>query len=190
MTTKIDQAFQEVPRQYFLPASEQGFASDDRPLPIGYGQTNSQPSTVRQMLRWLDVQPNQSVLDVGSGSGWTTALLANLVGPDGRVYAVERIPELLRFGRGHCRAAGVTNATFYKAGQKFGLSKQAPFDRILVSASADMLPPELIEQLAPGGVLVIPVRYDIIVVEKGDDGKVTQQRHPGFAFVPLVKDED
>jgi len=166
------------------------FAGSDRPLPIGHGQTNSQPSTVRQMLRWLDAQPNQRVLDVGSGSGWTTALLAHLVGPDGRVYAVERIPELLRFGRGNCRAAGITNASFYKAGQKFGLSKQAPFDRILVSASADILPPELIEQLAPGGVLVIPVRYDIIVVKKGDDSKVTQQRHPGFAFVPLVQDED
>ena len=188
MTTKIDRAFQEVPRQYFLPASVRGFASDDRPLPIGYGQTNSQPSTVRQMLRWLDVQPNQRVLDIGSGSGWTTALLAHLVGSDGWVYAVERIPELLRLGRGHCRAAGITNATFYKAGQKFGLSKQAPFDRILVSASADMLPPELIEQLALGGVLVIPVRYDIVVVKKGDDGKVTQQRHPGFAFVSLVQD--
>jgi protein-L-isoaspartate(D-aspartate) O-methyltransferase len=186
MTTKIDQAFQEVPRRHFLPASVRGFADDDRALPIGYDQTNSQPSTVRQMLLWLDVKPGQKVLDVGSGSGWTTALLSRLVGLSGKVYAVERIPELLQFGRARCRAFGIKNATFYKAGQKFGLLKHAPFDRILVSASADTLSPELIEQLQPDGVLVAPVRYEIVVAKKRSDGKVRLRHYPGFIFVPLI----
>src|SRR5665213_784816 len=102
----IDEAFRTIQRRDFLPADLQEQAYIDAPIPIGFGQTNSQPSTVRMMLEWLDPQPGDKILDVGSGSGWTTALLSYLVEPNGQVYAVEKIPELVAFGRENCQSIG------------------------------------------------------------------------------------
>jgi protein-L-isoaspartate(D-aspartate) O-methyltransferase len=161
----------------------------DRPIQIGFGQTNSQPFTVRQMLLWLDVQLGHKVLDVGSGSGWTTALLARLVGPEGYVDAVEKIPELVEFGRDNTASLGITNVAFYQAGKTLGLPDHAPYDRILVSAAASSLPRELVEQLKPGGLMVIPVGHDILTVAKEGTDKLTIVSHPGFAFVPLIDNE-
>lgn len=175
-----------VDRANFVPKDLRGSADIDAPLPIGYGQTNSQPYTVRLMLRWLDPQPGDKVLDVGSGSGWTTALLAYLVGSKGWVYAVERVPELVEFGEENCQRTGVKNARFFTAGDEFGLPKEAPFDRILVSASADELPPELVDQLKIGAKMVIPVQNDILEITKKSAGDLDIKRHPGFAFVPLL----
>jgi protein-L-isoaspartate(D-aspartate) O-methyltransferase len=184
-TAHLDNAFRAVARRNFLPPDKQQLADIDMPLSIGYDQTNSQPSTVRRMLEWLNIQPGQTILDVGSGSGWTTALLAYIAGPSGRVDAVELVPQLREFGEANCQATGVTNAHFYAAGKIFGLPEKAPYDRILVSARADTLPPELIEQLRPGGKLVIPVGDSIIVVTKNSDGTTSRQSHGGYAFVPL-----
>jgi protein-L-isoaspartate(D-aspartate) O-methyltransferase len=160
-------------------------AALDAPLPIGFGQTNSQPTTVAMMLDWLDVDPGQKVLDIGSGSGWTTALLAHLVGPKGKVIAVELVPELLEFGRDNAERAGVKNAEFHEADDGYGWPKSAPYERILVSAAARTLPPELIKQLAPGGRMVIPIHNSVWVVKKEDDETIDLVEHPGFAFVPL-----
>src|SRR5690606_12766274 len=143
---------------------------------------NSQPTTVRMMLEWLDPKPGDRVLDVGSGSGWTTALLAHLVGPKGKVYAVERLPELVKFGRSNAKRVGITNAEFYEAGNVFGLPHHAPYDRILVSATADNLPPELLDQLKPEGKLVIPVGDTVYEITRRKDGIETAE-HPGFVFV-------
>src|SRR5688572_33158348 len=99
MNARVDEAFAAVPRRDFLPARQHPFAGLDQALDIGYGVTNSQPTTVRNMLELLDAQPGDRVLDVGSGSGWTTALLAHLVGPTGSVVGVERIPELVEASR-------------------------------------------------------------------------------------------
>ncbi len=93
----LEAAFQAAPRHNFLPPEVTDQTAVDMPLPIGFGQTNSQPSTVALMLDWLQVKPGQKVLDVGSGSGWSTALLSHLTGPKGRVTAVERVPELCRY---------------------------------------------------------------------------------------------
>lgn len=161
-------------------------AGMDSPLPIGHGQTNSQPSTVRRMLRWLDAKEGDRVLDIGSGSGWTTALLSYIVAPKGFVYAVEKVPELVEFGRRNNEKAGTTNAKFYKAGKKYGLPEQAPFDRILVSASAQELPKELLNQLKTGGKLVVPVQNDILEITKSDKDNYHTKTHPGFVFVPLI----
>jgi protein-L-isoaspartate(D-aspartate) O-methyltransferase len=158
----------------------------DSPLPIGFGQTNSQPTTVRMMLDWLEVKPGNKILDVGSGSGWTTALLGKLSGPKGRVYAVEIVPELVAFGRANCERIGVTNARFYQAKKRLGLPRYAPYQRILVSAAAREVPKELLEQLAPAGKMVIPVNYDVLEIEKRPDGQVDTIPHGGFAFVPLI----
>ncbi len=185
--TTIDEAFARYPRGRFLPPTVRGWADDDRPLPIGHGQTNSQPSTVRQMLEWLDVHEGQRVCDIGSGSGWTTALLSALVGVHGHVIAVELLPALVKMGRHHCDEAGVANAEFHRAGKLFGWPKATPYDRILVSAAAADLPHELIGQLAIGGKLVIPVRQDILVITRRTAERYDTRRHGGYVFVPLVR---
>lgn len=184
---QIDEAFEVVSRTNFVPKQLRGSVDIDAPLPIGYGQTNSQPYTVRLMLEWLGARPGEKILDVGSGSGWTTALLAHLVGAKGRVYAVERVPELVEFGQENVERAGVKNARFFTAGEEFGLPEEAPFDRILVSASADELPKALIDQLKIGGKMVIPVSNDILEITKKPGGDLDIKKHPGFAFVPLLQ---
>lgn len=173
-------------RRHFLPEDVRQAAAIDSPLPIGYGQTNSQPSTVRMMLEWLDPKPGDKVLDVGSGSGWTSALLSYLVGSEGLVYAVERIPELVRFGRDNCKQLGLGSVHFYEAGDSYGLPECAPFDRILVSAAADELPSELISQLKVGGRMVIPIKSNIHIISKNTEIDIEDTVVPGFAFVPLV----
>lgn len=183
---RITAAFSAIKRQDFVPDDEAGRADWDMPLPIGHGQTNSQPTTVRMMLEWLDPRPGQKVLDVGSGSGWTTALLAYLVGQKGFIYAVERIPQLLEFGRRNCQKYGLQNVAFHPAGESYGWPQEAPYERILVSAAASQVPPELVEQLAPEGRLVIPVRSDVLVISKAVAGTLNTETYPGFMFVPLI----
>lgn len=183
---KIDQAFQEISRADFLPGDAKQSASFDQPVVIGFGQTNSQPTTVRMMLEWLDPRPDDKILDVGSGSGWTTALLGYLVGLEGHVYAVEKIPELVEFGASNCKKAGIKNVNFYEAHDSFGLQQLMPYDRILVSAAADELPDELKDQLKVHGRLVIPIKNSIFVIDKLNKDKYEQTEYPGFAFVPLL----
>jgi protein-L-isoaspartate(D-aspartate) O-methyltransferase len=183
----IDKAFAETPRRNFLPEDYLEYADVDNALPIGFGQTISQPYTVGLMLEWLEVAPGDKVLDVGSGSGWTTALLSHLTGSEGKVYAVEIIPELVEFGRSNNRRLGIKNASFYQAGRHYGLPKYAPYDRILVSAEAQSVPKELLDQLKPGGKMVIPVDYDILEIEKPLAGEPETTAHNGFVFVPLVQ---
>jgi protein-L-isoaspartate(D-aspartate) O-methyltransferase len=186
MSKRVAAAMDAIARKHFLPREVVREAEWDMPLPIGFGQTNSQPSTVRLMLEWLDVHPGQKVLDVGSGSGWTTALLAHLTGENGQVIAVERIPELVAFGRENCARLGISNVKFHPADKVYGYPESAPYDRILVSAAAQAIPAPLVEQLAGGGRMVVPVQGNVIVVTKDDHGNIDQQSHPGFIFVPLV----
>lgn len=183
---RVSEAFKAVNRAYFLPPETVGLADADMALPIGHGQTISQPTTVRMMLEWLDMKEGDHVLDVGSGSGWTTALLSHIVGSKGRVYAVEKVPELVKFGRENAKRAGVKNAEFYQAKDELGLPEHAPYDRILVSASAVRFPAELLDQLKEGGKIVVPVGYDIFEVTKSYENQYDTQTHSGFIFVPLL----
>lgn len=173
------------PRTGFLPPEVRDQAAHDGPLPIGHGQTNSQPRTVAQMLRLLDVAPGMRVLDVGAGSGWSTALLAHLVGAQGEVHGVELVPELARFGAANLAATQQPWARIVTATPGvLGLPDQAPFDRILVSAEPTTLPQSLVDQLRDGGVMVIPVAGEMLrVVRRGAQTEVT--RHGGYRFVPL-----
>lgn len=182
----IKEAFQKIHRADFVPAWLKDEAGFDAALPIGFGQTISQPTTVRMMLGWLDVQPGDKILDIGSGSGWASALLAYITGPEGKVFAVEKVPQLLEFGRDNCQKAGVTNVQFFQAGQEYGLPKYSPYNRILVSASARKFPEELLDQLKVGGKLVIPVKNDILEITKTSNKDYDIQKHPGFIFVPLI----
>jgi protein-L-isoaspartate(D-aspartate) O-methyltransferase len=181
----VGAAFEAVPRAGFLTPAQADRASYDGPIEIGRGQTNSQPSTVEAMLRLLAVEPGQRVLDVGSGSGWTTALLAQLTGPEGRVIGVELEPELVEFGAANLARSGAVGAEIRQAERGvLGLPTEGPFDRILVSAEPVTLPQELVDQVADGGRMVIPVGGTmLLVVRHGDDVEVT--RHGGYRFVPL-----
>jgi protein-L-isoaspartate(D-aspartate) O-methyltransferase len=185
-TRTVDDAFQAFNRVDFLPHNEQMHARIDKPLPIGHGQTCTQPTTVRHMLEWLDIQPGDKVLDIGSGSGWTTALTSHITGIFGVVYAVERITSLLKFGRNNCERLGVSNARFFRAERGvYGLPRYASYDRILVSAEASAIPMELIKQLEPFGKMVIPVNGDILEITRMFDDEYETIVHSGFAFVPL-----
>ncbi|MGH3448424.1 MAG: protein-L-isoaspartate O-methyltransferase family protein [Nocardioidaceae bacterium] len=184
---RVAAAFHAVRREGFLTEDQREYASEDRPLPIGHGQTNSQPTTVRNMLELLDAQPGDRVLDVGSGSAWTTALLGYLVGPDGGVWGVELVPELVEWGRSNLAATGLGLGwtSVEPAEGRLGLARGAPYDRILVSAESRKLPDELVEQLATSGRLVVPVHGRLLVVDKDDDGGVDVHKVGHYAFVPL-----
>ena len=177
-----------VPRPAFLPPAQRRHSARDAPLPIGHGQTNSQPTTVRQMLELLDVQPGDRVLDVGSGSGWSTALLAHLTGPTGRVTGVERVPDLVTFGAANLASRGMPWAHVEGAVPgELGHAAYGPYDRILVSAQAPALPAELVRQLAPQGVLVMPVAGRMLRVVARECGPAVEE-HGWYRFVPLVAD--
>lgn len=176
-----------VPRSDFLPPRLRKQAAYDGPLPIGHGQTSSQPRTVADMLELLEVGTGQRVLDVGSGSGWTTALLAYLVGPTGSVVGVEVVADLAAWGAANVSGTGMPWASVREAVPGvLGLPDGSPYDRILVSAGADELPSALVEQLAPGGRMVIPVAGRMLLVERDDDGDVVASEHGYYRFVPLV----
>ncbi len=182
---RVAAAFEACPREGFLPERERRRSGYDGPLPIGDGQTNSQPRTVAAMLRLLEVAPGQRELDVGSGSGWTTALLAHLVGPSGEVVGVELEPSLVDFGSANLAATAQPWARIVQATPGvLGVPDHAPYDRILVSAEPAALPQQLVDQLGDGGRLVIPVRGTMTLVTR--DGDETRQTHHGFyRFVPL-----
>jgi len=185
---RVAAAFEAVPRDGFLPRAQLRHRHRDAPLPIGHGQTNSQPTTVRQMLELLDVQPGDRVLDVGAGSGWTTALLGWLTGPGGAVCGVERVPDLVTFGAANVAAAGMPWARVEAAVPgELGRPATGPYDRVLVSAQAPVLPQELVDQLAPGGVLVIPVAGRMLRVRAAEGGPAIEE-HGWYRFVPLVAD--
>ena len=181
----VDAAFAALPRAGFLPAGVRDRAAHDGPLDIGHGQTGSQPRTVEAMLRLLEVAPGQRVLDVGAGSGWTTALLAHLVGPTGSVSGVELEPDLVAFGAANLAATGQPWATIRAATPGvLGVPVEAPYDRVLVSAEPDALPGDLVDQLADGGVLVAPVAGVMLRARRhGDHTEVTEHGH--YRFVPL-----
>lgn len=139
------------------------------------------------MLELLDVQPGQRVLDVGSGSGWTTALLGRLVGPTGEVVGVELVPELVDVGRRNLGAfdMGWTSIEQSAPGV-YGAPERGPYDRILVSAGAGELPSALVEQLRPGGLMVIPVRSRMLTVRARVEGPPEVHEHGRYSFVPLL----
>jgi len=184
-TPNIIEAFESVDRKLFVPSRFAHEAYIDAPLSIGEGQTISQPWTVAFMLELLQAKKGNKILDIGSGSGWTTALLAYIVGEKGSVLGLERHEELVRLGSENLENISIKNARIQKASESLGIQGDK-FDAILVSASADKIPNELFLQLKTGAHLVIPVQNSIYLFEKVLDDKVVHQEFKGFRFVPLV----
>lgn len=152
--SRVIEAMLAVERHRFVPGVSLQDAYSDHPLPIGFGQTISQPFMVARMTELLALAPHHRVLEIGAGSGYQTALLSRLCA---RVFAVERIPALSERGRGILEALGVSNVTWITGDGTLGLPSEAPFDAILVAAGTPRLPEPLVSQLAPGGRMVIPV---------------------------------
>jgi protein-L-isoaspartate(D-aspartate) O-methyltransferase len=185
MEDRVSEAFSATPRAWFLPRLARGRAAYDGPIQIGQGQTNSQPRTVEAMLRLLEVRPGDRVLDVGAGSGWTTALLAHLVGRDGEVVGVELEPTLVEFGRTNlARVVRPWARIEESVPDVLGWPEGAPYDRILVSAEPRELPGELVDQLSEDGRMVIPVNGTMLLVRAAADGPEISE-HGGYRFVPL-----
>lgn len=192
-TPEIISAFHRIKRKDFIVEELKHEAGQNYPLSIGYGQTISQPLTVAFMIELLSPRKGHTILDVGSGSGWTTALLSEIVGENGKVYAIERIKKLTKFGEDNTRKYNFVaskRAVFTIGDGSQGLPEKAPFDRIHVAAAAPKVPQVLLEQLKIGGRLVIPEgvdMQDIVVIEKVDKNEFRRQAFPGFVFVPLIK---
>jgi len=178
------QSFNTIDRKDFVPFNFHNQAYEDYPLSIGEGQTISQPFTVAFMLELLELQEDDKVLDIGCGSGWTTALLAH-VARSGSVTALERIPQLLTLAKNNLSNYNLNNIHLELASSRLGLPEQT-FDKILVSAAAEELPFELVEQLNPGGIMVIPIQNKIAVIYKKENERFIQEDHYGFRFVPLI----
>jgi protein-L-isoaspartate(D-aspartate) O-methyltransferase len=184
---RVVEAMSRVPRELFVPERLKSEAYYDMPVPIGYGQTISAPHMVAIMCEILDLQKGMKVLEVGGGSGYHAAVMADLVGPEGHIYSMERFPELAAWARENLQNAGITNVTVVEGDGSLGLPEHAPFDRISVAATAPHVPEPLKQQLRPGGKLVIPVGigYQTLVLVTRKNGFVTEEKM-GVAFVPLV----
>lgn len=177
-----------VDRADFVPADQQPSAYGDSPLPIGYGQTISQPFIVAFMTHLAAVGPHDKVLEVGTGSGYQAAILSKLAA---RVFTIEIVDPLAKQAAERLKKRGCSNVEVRSGDGYAGWPEHAPFDAIVVTAAPDEVPPPLLEQLAPGGRLVIPVgakEQDLVVIEKAEDGKTTTRSVLPVRFVPLTGD--
>ena len=191
LDNRVMAALARVPRHEFVPESERAYAYHNRPLPIGYGQTISQPYIVALMTDLLAVDEDSVVLEIGTGSAYQAAVLADLVA---RVYTIEIIAPLGHAARQRLARLGYGNVEVRIGDGYDGWAEHAPFDAIMVTAAASHVPPPLLGQLKPGGRLVIPVgdrffTQQLILIEKRDDGALTTTQVLPVRFVPLVRAE-
>lgn len=183
---RVLEVMARIPRELFIPAEQAAYAYDDRPLPIGLGQTISQPFIVALMTQALELKGSEKVLELGTGSGYQAVILAELAS---KVVTVERLPQLAESAKKVFEKLGYTNIEVHLAEKQLGWPQEAPYDGILVSAGAPRIPEVLLEQLADGGRMVVPVgsrfEQDLLkVVKKGD--RVITHNLGGCRFVPLV----
>jgi len=183
---KLIEFYRNLDRSYFMDEYKK-YAKEDAPFPIGYGQTISQPSLVLKMTLLLEIHRNCKVLEIGTGSGYQTALLSKIAK---EVYTVERIEPLHKKAKEKLKKAGYHNINYKLDDGSIGWEEHAPYNRIIVTAAASKIPEELKDQLAKEGRMIIPVGpknfQDLILVRKDEEGKITEEFIEKVRFVPLV----
>lgn len=183
---RILAAMQQIPRHIFIPPPYERSAYDDNPLPIGNGQTISQPYIVALMTDLLDPQPEDLILEIGAGSGYQAAILAMLAA---QVITIERIPAVARLARSNLETLGITNATVIVADGTLGHPTDSPYNGIIITAATPQIPEPLLDQLDDGGQLIAPVgdrEIQELVRIKKTGGQFVETRHGSVRFVPLI----
>jgi len=182
---EILKAFSVVKRENFIPRNLKSMAYEDTSLPIGRGQTISQPYTIAIMFSLLELKKGQKILDIGSGCGYASALMSEIIGPRGKIFGIERINDLAKKSR--------KNLEYYKSIKIYnkngflGLQKHAPFDRILISASCREIPKKVAMQVKNNGIIVAPINESLIAYKKSGNKLKIKKEIPGFVFVPFVE---
>jgi protein-L-isoaspartate(D-aspartate) O-methyltransferase len=185
---RVESALRNIPRHEFIPESELDYAYNNEPLPTMKKQTISQPGVVTRMTEWLDVKDGQKILEIGTGSGWQSAILSYLVGT-GNVYSIERHQELVKFAQENLKKLKIDNVHVILGDGSIGYSKAAPYDRIIITAACTEIPLPLIDQLNENGLILAPVGNDsqsLILLQKTSKVMVEIKNQSKYVFVPLV----
>ena len=185
---KVELAIRKSPRHEFVPKSLVDMAYENIPISLMKNQTISQPSVVSRMTELLNVMEGQKILEIGSGSGWQSAILSFLVA-HGKVFSIERHPKLVKFAKENLNKLGIQNVEIILGNGSLGLSQESPFDRIIITAACKKVPPPLFEQLSLDGLLIAPVgeySQSLILFKKTSQGIIEIKNQPGFVFVPLL----
>jgi protein-L-isoaspartate(D-aspartate) O-methyltransferase len=185
---KVESALQNIPRHEFVPESELEYAYDNEPLPIMKNQTISQPGVVTRMTEWLDVKNGQNILEIGTGSGWQSAILSYLVG-SGTIYSIERHPELAKFAQENLKKLKIDNVHVILGDGTLGYSQASPYDRIIITAACTEIPLPLLDQLSENGLIIAPVggsSQSLVLLQKTPKGIIEIKNQSKYVFVPLV----
>jgi len=185
---KVESAFRTIPRHEFVVPSELDRAYYNEPLSIMNNQTISQPGVVSRMTEWLDVQDGQKILEIGTGSGWQTAILSYMVG-NGTVYSIERLPELVNFARENLEKLRIDNVHVILGDGSMGYPEESPYDRIIITAACTEIPLPLLEQLDENGLIIAPVgdlSQSMILLKKISGEIVEIKNESNYIFVPLL----
>ncbi len=186
----VIESMRQVPRHLFIPLSQRAQAYEDHPIPIAAGQTVSQPFIIARMCEAANLGSNSKVLEIGTGSGYSAAVLAHIAS---HVYTVERLPQLAKEAQARLSALGYSNITVKQADGTLGLLEFAPYDAIIVTAAAPAIPHALLDQLAPNGTLIIPIgdttSQMLVRMRKQLDGTMSHEALEAVRFVPLIGQE-
>lgn len=184
----VESALRNIPRREFVLESELDHAYDNEPLPISKNQTISQPGVVTRMTEWLDVKNGQNVLEIGTGSGWQSAILSYLVGT-GTVYSIERHPELVKFAQENLKKLNIDNVYVILGDGTLGYPQASPYDRIIITAACTEIPFPLLDQLNENGLIIAPVgdtSQSLVLLQKTSKGIVEIKNQSNYVFVPLI----
>lgn len=184
----VESALRNIPRHEFIPESELDHAYNNEPLPIMKNQTISQPGVVTRMTEWLDVKDGQKILEIGTGSGWQSAIISYLVG-SGSVYSIERHPKLVKFALENLKKLKIDNVHVILGDGNLGYPKESPYDRIIITAACTKIPLPLLEQLSENGLIIAPVgdsTQSLILLQKTSKGIVEIKNQSNYVFVPLL----
>ena len=185
---RVESALRNIPRHEFVPESELDYAYDNEPLSLMKKQTISQPGVVTRMTEWLDVKNGQNILEIGTGSGWQSAILSYLVG-SGTVYSIERHPELVKFAQENLKKLNIDNVHVILGDGTLGYSQRSPYDRIIITAACNEIPLPLLDQLSETGLIIAPVgdsSQSLVLLQKTSKGMIEIKKQSKYVFVPLV----